>query len=460
MAGLILRLLLILVSPRYGYLFDHDDQVRWGIQATDQGVLTLYDHPPPRWNIRCRHDGRWVITQRPFDRVYHYPPVTAYMLYASGLVFKVASADRLINTVISRAIFSFWGIGADFVLAWGCAALVAIYGAGRAVKWTYLLVLFLPPLWWDSTMWGQFDAVPLAGSVWFVWALVRRRWVLAGVLLGLAAAVKPQAVLCLPVLALAVWVCKPRWKPLLTAGVAAGVLLVVALPFTLHGGWAWLRLSYLSTLFDKFPSTTLNAFNLWYADLLVCDSRDVSATWLGLSKDSLGRLFVLLSLTAGFVWMARRWRGDGRGLVLWSGLVILAFVMLATRVHERYLLMVLPFLMVAAMWWRRFWPGLAALLVVACCQLTWPLWLGEPAGGWDNHLQAGTWRYQQARAALSPQEQETFPNLTEYLEPQRRKYLAGRAETITLEWCVTILALLGAAGIVGAAVFRSDMGKP
>ena len=39
------------------------------------------------------------------------------------------------------------------------------------------------------------------------------------------------------------------------------------------------------TLFQKFPFTSLKAFNSWYADLPICDSADVTATWLGMSKD-------------------------------------------------------------------------------------------------------------------------------------------------------------------------------
>ncbi|MFH0981351.1 MAG: glycosyltransferase family 87 protein [Planctomycetota bacterium] len=486
LAGLVLRLLFIPLSPHYGYLFDHDDLVRWGIQAADEGVLTLYDHPPPRWNIRCWHNDRWVITQRPFERVHNYPPLTAYLIYASGLVFRATSADRVINTVTSRLIFSCWGILGDLLLAWGCAALVALYRPERAAKWTYLLVLFAPPFWWDSVMWGQFDALLLAAGVWFVWAMLRRRWVSAGVLLGLAAALKPQALLLLPVWALAATVCscpwqkgtgsepdrgfgvenapwrgacpllprvhRPRRQPFLCLASAGAVLLLLALPFTLHGGWTWWRLSYPETLLEKFPATTLNAFNVWYLDLLLCDSLDVTARWLGVTKEMWGRLFLLVGLVGGFAWVIRRWRDDPRAWVVWSTLVMLLSIMLPTRIHERYLLMVLPFLTVAAMVWRRFWPGLLVLLVVATCQITWPLWLREPAGGWENHTQVAAERHAREWAALSEEAHGTFPDLARDLELERAKYLQGRSRTEVVEWGVTLLALLGAVATVAAAL--------
>jgi len=69
LVGIALRLVLVPLSPRYGYTADHDDFARWGIQATDQGLLDLYDRPPPRWNFQSFESGELEITQRPLDRL-------------------------------------------------------------------------------------------------------------------------------------------------------------------------------------------------------------------------------------------------------------------------------------------------------------------------------------------------------------------------------------------------------
>jgi hypothetical protein len=133
-AGLAVRIFAVQYSTEYGYFGDHDDFVRWGIQAIDEGVLTLYDHAPPRWDARST-DGR-AIRQRPVDRVCNYPPLSVYVLWLNGGLLKLADPDRIINTPTSRNLFAIWGIVADFVLAFGCVALVrartASYSCSRS----------------------------------------------------------------------------------------------------------------------------------------------------------------------------------------------------------------------------------------------------------------------------------------------------------------------------------------
>lgn len=173
LAALILRFALIPASYTV-YTPDHDDFVRWGIQATDRGVLTLYDEGgPPRHPMRIWRQGAWHEVERGLDRVCNYPPGSAYLLYGSGILFDAFSSDRLINTYTSRATFAVWAIIGDIVLAAGVAAIVGLY-CSRMAKWSaYALLLFLPPFWWDSVVWGQMESVVLAPLVWMVYFMLR-----------------------------------------------------------------------------------------------------------------------------------------------------------------------------------------------------------------------------------------------------------------------------------------------
>jgi len=451
-AGLLLRVLLLPIAPGFPWVDDHDDFVRWGIQATDDGLLTLYDHPPPRWGSRVWQDGRWVVHERDFDQLCNYPPLSVYLLYGSGMLFKAASQDRLINTVTSRAIFSGWSIIADFLLAWGCAALVARYRPGWPARVTYLLVLLAPPLWWNSAIWGQMDSVLLAPAVWMVWALVTQRWTAAAALYGLMLMLKPQAALFLPVWALAVVTARPFWKPLAALPATLALALAIALPFMLHSGWSWWQESYVQNVWEAYPKTTLKAFNVWYFDLLLYGDEDATRAWLGLTKDLWGKAVLLIGLGAGFVWLRRRWGSDARGLILCTALSLSAFVMLPTRVHERYLLLALPFLIVAAVLWRRFWPGLLMLLAVATAQVTWPSWMAFDAGRLLAFERGAPAWYEQTVANLTPEQRARFPGLEEQVEAGRRQILQARAQTVGFEWFVTVLALVGAAATAAAAV--------
>jgi hypothetical protein len=442
-AALLLRFALLPLAPRYGYLADHDDQVRWGIQAADEGVLTLYDHPPPRWNVQVWDGQKWVAARRQLDRVFCYPPLTAYLVGASGWVFNQTSRDRLINTTLARAVFSAWGIFGDFLLAAGCAAIVSHLGTPRAACWTYLFVLLAPPIWWNSAIWGQIDAIVLAPIVWMVWAMVRHRWILAGVLYGVAAMLKPQAMLLLPLWGFAGIVHRPMRNVLLGPIAAAAITAAISLPFLLHGGWNWFNASYTDNLLTAFPATTLKAFNLWYVDLLRCGSDDVTATLCGIAKDAWGKVLLCAALLAGLAYMVRAWGREPRALVLWAAWTLLVCVMLPTRVHERYLLLALPLLIAAAALWRPLWPGLIVLLIVAMAQVTWPLWLKVDAGAWERIERQATQSHAAWRATSGPQERYEVQSLSELLKRARQQYLADRTQTVPYEWGLTILALAG-----------------
>ena len=449
--GLALRVAMVPLGPRYGYMADHDDFVRWGIQATDHGLLTLYDRPPPRRDLRTWTNGQWTIAQRDFDRVCNYPPLSAYLLYGSGLLFKGVSSDRLINTTVSRAVFESWSILADFFLAWGCASLVARLRSGRAGRWTYLLVLLAPPLWWDSAAWGQMDSPILATLVWMVRAMIDSRWWMAGALFGLAAGLKPQAVLLLPLWALAVVGTRPRIKPLLALVLAGAVLLLMALPFTVHSGLAWWHNSYVANLTTAYgEATTLMACNIWYVDLLLTGSADATRCWLGVTKDIWGKVFLLAGLAGGFALAAWRWRCRPESYVLLCALTLLVCVMLPTRVHERYLLLALPWLVMAAVMWRRFWAPALMLTAVATFQVTWPLWL-HATPDWEGIERQAAAQYDAILATATPEQKARALPLAKAIAPLRQQYLTARGKTVCYEWVFTLLALTGTALTVTAA---------
>jgi Gpi18-like mannosyltransferase len=459
-----LRLILLPASSRWGYTPDHDQFVRWAIQATDQGVLTVYDRPPPRRDMRAWSPEKndWVIQQREGDEQCNYPPLAVYVLYAAGRAFRWVSPDRLINTTTAHALFSTPSILADFFLAWGCARLVARFKPGRAAWWAYTLVLLAPPFWWDSVIWGQMDSVLLAPAVWMVWAMVRRRWIAAGLLFGVAAALKPQAVLFLPLWALALATARPRWYPGLSLLVAGAMLAMLALPFAYHSGAAWWYASYVGNLFLAVPYTTLTAFNIWYVDLLICGSVIATDCRLGIPKAMWGEVFLLTALAAGFVWTLRRWRDDSRGYLLWAVLSLLAFVMLPIRVHERYILVVLPFLIVAALLYRRLLVAMVLLIVVATAQVTWPLWIHMPAGKWNDYLlPAAEEHYQRELAARSPEERQALPPFDEWVRPLGEMYIQKRAQSIELEVLATVLGLVAMVWIpVAVAGLKPEPGPP
>ncbi len=447
------------------YPGDHDDFVRWGIQATDRGVLSLYDEKPAPHDMRVWDKQKRVWAPKPqrrgFDRLCNYPPLSVYLLYGSGLAFRALSNDRLINTPASLGTFLSWSIVGDLLVAAGCAALVSRFRPGWAPRLTFLLVLLLPPLWWDSVVWGQMDSVLLAPAVWMLYAMVRERWLLAGVLWGIAFGLKPQAILFIPLWGFALFTARSFWRVLAGGVLAAVVFFLIALPFTLHSGLAWFDESYYKNLFGLYADkTTLKAFNVWYLHLLLTDSLDAQARFLGLPRGSWGKLFLLLGLLASFLYAVRYWRHDRRAFVLWTLLSVLLFVMVPTEVHERYLILVLPFLGIATALTWRLWPALILLVFVMVGQLSWPLWLKTGRGQWLEIQQSITDTFRGEAATRPGSDEQKQAALDRILASRVQSYRELHQQTAAYEWTFTICALLGAAVIVATLLTWKPAAPP
>lgn len=448
--GIALRITAIALAPRYGYLLDHDDMVRWGIQLNQQGLAALYETPAPRHHLQKWVDGGWTLGERHIDRVCNYPPLCPYLFSVSAQALSACRPDQLINTFASRACFSSWSLCFDVIFALGCAAIVGEFRPGRPARVTYLVALLAPPIWITSCLWGQVDTWMLAPAVWMIHAMLTARWIRAGVLFGLAAAIKPQAAAFLPVWGLVFLISPARWRALAGIAAAAATLFLIALPFTVAGGFDWWRQSYQENLLTHSRGqTTLMGFNIWYLDCLLTGSIDENNRLLGLTRDRWGQAGLLSALAVAVIVAWRQRARFGPALLVITGFSLLALVMLPTRVHERFLLLPIPFLICAGALWKSHRLGCALMLIAGTLQMSWPQWLAITPSGWAKFLNDSRAEYEGSLAALPPQERKGFPTYNEFITVKRVEYAQSRQ--LWLEWITTILALFGAAAVAVAS---------
>ena len=124
--------------------------------------------------------------------------------------------------------------------------------------------------------------------------------------------------------------------------------------------------------------------------------------------------------------------------------------MVPTEVHERYLILVLPFLAVAVAFAPRFWPGLVLLLIALMGQLTWPLWLRSGRGQWPE-IEAGIVKNYETDVAQRPAGlRQRLPDFDQLLAAQHAAYRARHHVTAGPEWAFTFCALLGSAAVLAA----------
>lgn len=246
-------------------------------------------------------------------------PALLYPLWALGALLDGSALDLAIK-----------GLSIPFDLAIGALLFVVLrsrIGEGRA---TFAAALYLlnPAAILAGPVWGQVDA---AGTLPFVASLVavaNRKHGLAGVLGAVALLVKPQfGLVLLPVLAVAIIRSpRPLWSgaPFRVLGGAMATYVLVALPLLLD---PVRYASLLGATATRQPFTSLNAFNPWglVVGFKVPDEPYVLAGsvllvgGLGLSLLPLRRSRELLTILAV------------------GAVIVFAFYVLPTRVHERYL---------------------------------------------------------------------------------------------------------------------------
>ncbi len=371
--GIVARVWLVALAPRYGFLGDHVDYVCWGREAVDVGVLALYSRPPGACPTRAYVDGQWGDIVTGSNQRLNYPPLAAYVFWAEGHLLAAIDRSRTANTVASRAVFALSTSVAELVAAIGTAALVLDAAGPTVAALAFATTWLAPPLLADGPFWGQTESWILAPAVWMVWAMGRERWLVAGALWGVALALKPSALLLGPLWAYAAAFRPSRLRVLAGGATAVAVLNLIALPFWLASGVAWLRTAYLANYVYNLHWSTMMTFNVWYAELLVNGVLDSRAALLGVSRDTWGTLLLVAGLLVAFAitrsWERRRPERQSLAFVPLAALVTLAAVTFPTRVHSTYTAFAAPFLIATACLVPRTIVSAAVMLVAATLQI-------------------------------------------------------------------------------------------
>jgi hypothetical protein len=134
-------------------------------------------------------------------------------------------------------------------------------------------------------------------------------------------------------------------------------------------------------------------------------------------------------------------------LLRFSAAVLLLLVILPTRVHERYIVLCIPFLIAAAALRVRLWWGVVPLIVAATFQISALEWVNMSAETWGYIAQQAERDYERLREVLPPDQFAEVPPPHEHLAAQRGRFERERQESGTRgrEWALTAVELSAAA---------------
>jgi predicted membrane-bound dolichyl-phosphate-mannose-protein mannosyltransferase len=335
--GFALRFIIAYILPGSGFRVDVEGFRFWAQNLGDQGPYGFYER----------------------DFFHDYTPGYLYILWAIGLVERALPSLDLIKVP---------AILADLAVGWLIWSISLELGAGRrAALVGAALYLFIPVTWFDSVVWGQVDSVGVVFLLLGLRELWRDRPERATVLAVVAAIVKPQLGILVPIAAAVLlrrylvdrrgWTDLRRGPARLVSSAVAGLGIAVVLcaPFKLS---ILDLLAQVQKTAGGYPFLTLNAYNPWalvtsaagsglaQSGQWLCDAVTGTAadtqcppgteTLIGpLPAVAVGTGLLLLAVAAIFVVVA--WRPDRLTILLGLTVLAIAFFVLPTRVHERYL---------------------------------------------------------------------------------------------------------------------------
>ncbi|HEY6325029.1 MAG TPA: phospholipid carrier-dependent glycosyltransferase [Candidatus Cybelea sp.] len=363
LAGFIIRLVFV---NSEGFKTDISTYSAWAIALAQHGFASFYssigfaDYPPGYFYILAAVGRFWQLFFAAHDHSY----AVLRVLVKLPAILADLCAGGLLYAVVRR----FAGVG----LALGAAAL-------------YLLN---PATIYVSAQWGQVDSISGALALLAIYALLRSDdepaggrgqmlWiVLAWLAFAYSLLIKPQAAVLLPLMVAFAFVGGHRRRERLVAsavGLVAALLLAVLLAEPFHpsnpiAAFAWLyeRYAYGATVYSY---NSVNAFNLWAVrgTMWLPDSQYIFVLpqWLW------GVVLVIAAL-ALVTWRYVQERTP-RALLEGCAVATIAFFVLATRMHERYLFNGVLFSIACIPFARRYLWGAAALSAVLFANLAYSL---------------------------------------------------------------------------------------
>ncbi len=344
--GLVLRLIIAYLLPGSGFEVDLGAFRYWASNLASEGLNGFYAR----------------------DFFHDYTPGYLYVLWLVGIVGNAAGG---VGDLIKLP-----PILSDLAIGWLAWSMVRELGGRDRLALAAAAVAVLNPIsWFDSVVWGQVDSFGVVFLLLGLRELWRDRPERAAIFTVIAAVIKPQLGILIPVVAVvtirrALWPAGGHGDPartgrpirILTTGLVGYITaVVVCFPFGLSVIELSSQAPYVSSgLLQQvavaaggYPYLTVNAFNPWAlvpsdlgqslanAGLWVCDYAGTAqdcgagtAVFGPIPAVVIGTTLLLAAMAVILAVIARR--PDRLTLLVGMAVLALAFFVVPTRVHERY----------------------------------------------------------------------------------------------------------------------------
>lgn len=352
--GLILRLYFIFGS----YAFDVNNHIVWAKDLHERGFLDFFNRQSSEV-FAVKYPNYPSLALFIFYLFYPLPKIifdfswwlnTSIPFFPSNFVSLLESIDK---RLFIAAMLKLPAIISDLGLAWMITLFTRkiISKKPNIVLIAASLILFNPAFIYNSSLWGQIDVIPLFFVMVSVYLLLfTRKNILSGIFFTLSILVKPTTLVFLPVYGL-IFIKKFGWWESLKALFFADLIFWLSfLPFLGKINLLFPYQIYWEKIISaqSLPYVTNGAFNFWmiFIDL----KKAVLDTTPFIFKFSFRVWGYLLLGLFLFVILYRLFKNKIKVELVLLGLFLssLAFVLFLTKMHERYFLLPLPFLLLVS----------------------------------------------------------------------------------------------------------------
>lgn len=327
----------------------------------------------------------WATTlaEHPFSQFYakagfaDYPPGYFYILAAVGHLWEFVRGSDPTYSLL-RAMVKFPAIIADLLVGWLLFVLARRFVNERIALGVAALYLLNPATIYISAVWGQVDAIAGGFALLGAYLLLRNdddaptafSWsILCGWLaLAYSLLIKPQAAVVIPFFIAFAFIdaSRRRSRVIATAvgiGASFGLAWLLSAPFAASNNpiaalhwynpiavlhWLLERYSFGSNV---YAYNSVNAFNLW--TILYHFWSPDSRLLFGFIPQWLAGIVLVVAATGLLLWRYVQLPSP-RAFLEACALSLLAFYLLATRMHERYLFDGLLFIIALVPFARRY----------------------------------------------------------------------------------------------------------
>ncbi len=259
----------------------------------------------------------------------------------------------------------------------GCALMVykiaCLFSSEEVGLNAVTIWLVSPAILINCVWWGQIDTLLMLMLMASYYLLEKDRPYAATIVFAFSCVTKFQTCFFLPVFVAAMLFKQPIKKTVFCGFIGAAVCFGVFLPFMLSYGSVLLPLHLYTKSYGSYPYVTLYAYNIygiWNLNRVNHTQPIIQAIpWL--TYLLVGRIATILSLLSPFViYLINKLRRVQTDMWVVCFVVMQTIFMFATMMHERYQIVVLPFLMALYLKykdkrWLYLFAGITAVLAVS-----------------------------------------------------------------------------------------------